>query len=93
MTRMKKIISALITIITLSINFQIPTMANEFEIEGLEENLEQLWFKNYFTQEQVYEMEEQLKQDFTEYFMSFPWNIGQTIWKKPQGLTQEEMLL
>lgn len=61
-------------------------------IDGLEENMETLWLKNYFTQEQMDDMVEQYKQGFTEEFYKLTWPQAQTVWKKPQGLTQEEML-
>lgn len=61
-------------------------------IDGLEENMETLWLKNYFTQEQMDDMVEQFQQAFTEQFYKLTWPQAQTVWKNPKGLTQEEML-
>ena len=61
-------------------------------IDGLEENMETLWLKNYFTQEQMDDMVEQQQQAFTDYFYSLTWSQAQTVWNNPKGLTQEQML-
>lgn len=60
-------------------------------IDGLEENMETLWLKNYFTQEQMDDMVEQQQQMFIDNFYTYPWSITQTMWGV-HGLNQEETL-
>ena len=60
-------------------------------IDGLEENMETLWLKNYFTQEQMDNMVEQQQRAFTEEFYKLTWPQAQTVWGV-RDLNQEETL-
>lgn len=85
---MKKVLLFIMLICTM-FYANIAYAENEL-IDGLEENMETLWLKNYFTQEQMNDMNEQ-QQAFKEMFYSLTWTQAQTVWKKPRGLTQDEM--
>ena len=71
---MKKLISLILCTILLSLNTVCVT-ASENNIEGLQECLDALWMKNYYTEEQFDEMREKWKADFTEEFWRTPWEI------------------
>lgn len=86
---MKKLLMLINIILLLSAT---SVLAESDLIDGLEENMETLWLKNYFTQEQMDDMVEQFQQAFTEQFYKLTWPQAQTVWKNPQKLTQEEML-
>lgn len=86
---MKKL--ALFFIVICTMSWVSIAYAESDLIEGLEENMETLWLKNYFTQEQMDDMVEQQQQAFIDSFYSYPWSITETMWGV-NGLTQEETL-
>ena len=86
---MKKVLLFIMLICTM-FYANIAYAENEL-IDGLEENMETLWLKNYFTQEQMDDMVEQQQQAFINEFYALTWPQAQTVWGV-NGLNQEETL-
>lgn len=66
---MKKLLSILL-LVTLSFGVISATAFAETEIKGLEENLDELLMRNYFTQEELAEMEKEYMEFYSEFAYS-----------------------
>lgn len=86
---MKKILSIIISTALLTGSFCITTFA-ETEIKGLNENLDELLMKNYFTEEELQEMDNAYMQSYSEYLLNDYIPLRQSVGKMETDSVEDE---